>query len=105
MKSNWQGLNFKTRMEDESIIKNYFAWLKNWKSCPSRVITEFFNLFYQTLPTLCYQQGRYTTDIDNNMCRLCSEKKESVKHLISNCGNLLNTVYKTRHDKRCQYLG
>ena len=96
--SNWQGLNFKARMDDDTINKNYFAWLKNWKSCPSSVMIEFFNLFYQTLPTLCYQQGRYVTDMDNTKCRLCSDKQESVKHLMSNCSNLLNTVYKQRHD-------
>ena len=92
MESNWQGLNFKTRMEDSSIKKNYFIWLNNWKSCPSSVIMEFFNLFYQTLPTLCYRQGRYNTDVDNTLYRLCAEKQESVKHLMSNCRNLLNTV-------------
>ena len=49
MESSWQGLNFITRMEDATISKNYFAWLKNWKSCPSSVIIEFFNLFYQII--------------------------------------------------------
>ena len=96
--SNWQGLNFKARMEDATINKNYFIWMKNWKSCPTGVIMEFFNLFFQTLPTLCYKKGRGGTDIDNTTCRLCSDKQESVKHLMSNCSNLLNTVYKSRHD-------
>ena len=98
MESNWQGLNFKSRMEDISITKNYFTWLKSWKSCPSSVIMEFFNLFYQTLPTLCYKQTRGGIDINSTTCRLCSDKNESVKHLMSNCSNLLNTVYKSRHD-------
>ena len=98
VESNWQGLNFKARMEDVSVNKSYFNWLKCWKSCPSSVIMEFFNLFYQTLPTLCYKQRRGGTDINNTTCRLCWEKQESVKHLMSNCRNLLNTVYKSRHD-------
>ena len=98
MKSNWQGLNFKARMADAMINRKYFTWIKNWKSCPTSVIAEFFNLFYQTLPTLCYKQGRGSMIIDNTTCRLCTEKQESVKHLMSNCQNLLNTVYKSRHD-------
>ena len=45
-------------MEDKSINKGYFSWLKNWKSCPTSVVVEFSNLSYQTLTTLCYKQGR-----------------------------------------------
>ena len=98
VESNWQGVNYKARMEDESINKNYFSWLKNWKSCPSSVVMEFFNLFYQTLPTLCYKQGRCVTKIDKTTCRLCLDNQESVMHLMSNCSKFLNTVYKSRHD-------
>ena len=53
LESSWQGLNFKSRKEDIAITKCYFNWLKCWKSCPTSVIMEYFNLFYQTLPTLC----------------------------------------------------
>ena len=98
LKSNWQGLNYKLRIEDDSINKKYFKWLKNWKSCPTSVIMEFCNLFYQTLSTLCYKQGRCSNDINNTTCRLCNERQESVKHLMSNCSYLARTAYKSRHD-------
>ena len=98
LQSKWQGVSFKARMEDEFINKNYFSWLKNWKSCPTNVVIEFFNLFYQTLPTLCYKQGRCVTEIENTTCRLCLDGQESVMHLMSNCSKFLNTVYKLRHD-------
>ena len=79
------------KFQDESINKGYFSCLKNWKSCPTRVgvVVEFFNLLYQTLPTLCYKQGRCDTRIDNTTCRLCLDNQESVMHLMSNCSKLL----------------
>ena len=98
LESEWQGVNFKTRMEDEYVNKGYFSWLKNWKSCPTSVVVEFFNLFYQTLPTLCYKQGRCDRVIDNTTCRLCLGNQESVMHLMSNCNTFLKTVYMSRHD-------
>ena len=98
LNAKWQGVNFKFRIEDESCNKGYFSWLKNWKSCPTSVVVEFFNLFYQTLSTLCYKQGRSGTEINNTTCRLCSKNQESVMHLMSNCSKFLNTVYKSRHD-------
>ena len=78
LESKWKGVNFKARMEDKSINKGYFSWLKNWKSCPTSVVVEFFNLFYQTLPILYYKRGRCDTRIDNTTCRLCLDNQESV---------------------------
>ena len=98
LKSNWQGVNLAQRLNDENVVKTYFNWLKNWKTCPTNTVNEFFLLFYQLLPTRCYQKQRSNEIIEDIRCRLCGSHQESVKHLISNCGELVKSLYKCRHD-------
>ena len=106
MASNWQGLILKCRMEDETIRKDYNYWLRNWKNCPTSVVSEVMQLFFQTLKTKCYQKTRSNETVNDTRCRLCHQKEESVKHLISNCGELAKKVYIDRHDNvlRCFFF-
>ena len=57
------------------------------------------NLLYQTLNTLCYKKHRSPVEevVDTN-CRLCRSGAESVKHILSNCGDLAKHVYVQRHN-------
>ena len=102
--STWQGINLKQRIQDESIIKDYFTWLQRWRTCPTNVIHEFFLLFYQLLPTQQYKLIRSKEDVDDTRCRICYHGQESVKHLISNCGELAKSLYVTRHDNALKCL-
>ena len=72
--------------------------MQSWYSCTSSVINEFFLFFYQLLPTKCYAKTRSQERVVDVTCRLCKNNQESVKHLISNCGSLVKSLYKTRHD-------
>ena len=72
--------------------------MKNWKMCPTNTVNEFMLLFYQLLPTRCYQKFRSNEVIDNINCRLCGNGPESVKHVISNCSVFAKSLYKSRHD-------
>ena len=98
LNSTWQGVNMKQRLEDENVEKTYFNWIKNWKMCPTNTVNEFLLLFYQMLPTRCYKKERSSEAINDVRCRLCGSDQESVKHIISNCGSLANSLYKSRHD-------
>ena len=96
--SNWQGVMYKIRMNDENLVPGYFDWLAEWKLCQTSDISEFFSLFYQTLSTKCYQKTRSNEIIIDTTCRLCHKGEESIRHLISNCGTVATKLYKTRHD-------
>ena len=98
LSSTWQGVNMKQRIEDENVLKGYFTWLEKWRTCPTNVVHEFFLLFYQLLPTLKYKEYRSEVVIDDTRCRMCRTGDESVKHLMSKCGELVKSLYKTRHD-------
>ena len=47
---------------------------------------------------------RYHRTADNNKCRLCGERVESVTHIVSACDMLVQREYKRRHDKVCLYI-
>ena len=55
LRSPWQGVTLKSRNDDQNITSGYFDWLSKWNACPTGVISELFSLFYQTLPTKCFQ--------------------------------------------------
>ena len=98
LRSTWQGVNFRSRVEDEDVVNEYFDWVKNWKSCPTETVNEFFLLFYQLLPTKCYKVIRSNEKLEDTLCRLCKISEESIRHLMSNCGVLAKTAYTVRHN-------
>ena len=94
----WQGVIIKSMLEDESRVKESFYWLSDWKFCPTSTISELMLLLYQTLNTKCYKKHLNTGEVTDTVCRLCKNGQESVKHLLSNCSDLVKKVYKVRHD-------
>ena len=99
MSSTWQGVNYNHRMKDENVVRGYFDWLQDWKTCPTSVINEVFLLFYQLLPTKEYTSTRSNEKINDMSCRICcASQTESVKHLLSNCGEFAKGLYISRHD-------
>ena len=96
--STWQGIIMKIRMQDEFIISGFYSWLTYWKSCPTSTISEVMLLISQTLSTKCYLKYRSKDDQMDTKCRLCHIGEESVKHLLSNCGELVKKMYLDRHD-------
>ena len=98
LNSTWQGINLKQRINDENVKDGYFSWMEKW-TCPTTTVQEFLLLFYQLLPTKTYKLTRSNEAIEDTRCRLCNKDQESVKHLISNCGALANSLYRSRHDK------
>ena len=96
--STWQGMIYKHRIEDETVESDYNYWLKTWKNCPTSIVSEVMQLFFQTLKTRCYQKTRSNEPINDVRCRLCFKQDETVKHLLNNCNELAKKVYKDRHD-------
>ena len=97
-------------LEDETKMKGSFDWLSRWKSCPTSTISEMMLLIYQTLDTKCYREHLKTSGAEvaasDTICRLCKKGQESVKHLLSNCGELVKKVYVNRHNDalKCFFL-
>ena len=104
----WQGVSFKTIIEDESTMKGNFDWLCRWKSCPTSTVSEMMLLLFQTLDTKCYRKHLKTSgprdNVNDTICRLCKQGQESVKHILSNCGVLVIMVYTKRHNDALTYF-
>ena len=101
----WQGVNFNQRINDENIVSKYYKWLKDWKTCPTNIVTKFLLLFYQLLPTKQYTSTRSNETVEDMSCRICSASQtESVKHLISNCSEFAKGLYLRRYDSALKYF-
>ena len=97
--STWQGVILKARYNDSTLIMNKcFSWLSRWKDCPTENINEIHSNYLQIIPTLSFKKFRGDENIQSNVCRLCKNGMENVKHLLSNCEKFLATNYKRRHD-------
>ena len=95
---HWQS-HLSRKWQKMSRVKASFYWLSDWKLCSTSMISELMLLLYQTLDTKCYGKHLGTdNEVTDNVRSLCKNGQESVKHLLSNCGELVKTVYKVRHD-------
>ena len=51
-------------------------------------------------------KGEYNIDksAESSFYRMCSEKRESVGHIVSECSKLAQREYKKRHDNVARYV-
>ena len=80
----WQGKLFKNRRDDDKLSKGCFAWLKEWRTCPSYTIAGVQELYQQLLPTkLYYHKKTHTNPNQDVLCmRMCTKNPESVSHIL-----------------------
>ena len=102
MESNWQGMIFKARYEDADLMPGCFEWLRNWKSAPTNVIRDIYDLYCQTLKTKCFEVTRSKLPPTNTICRLCKHGNETVHHILNTCNVLLKSTYLKRHNQVLQ---
>ena len=53
----------------------------------------------QLLNTKTYRSQKLHQQVEELSCRLCSEKQETVSHILCGCSHIAQSLYKTRHDK------
>ena len=99
----WQRKLIEAKWDDADVI-GCFSWLRRWKLRP-RTAAGVYERYQQLLPTKIYQQ--YKTKTSNNTdvkCRMCGKAVESVPYVLSGCGALAHSKYKTRHDAALKVL-
>ena len=99
LKSSWQGVNFKTRKDDETLEPGCFNWLRKWQNAPTNIVREIYDLYCQTLNTKTFQLIRSDIPPTDTVCRLCKDGNESVMHVLNRCKALLKKPYTRRHDQ------
>ena len=105
LSSTWQGNIIRIRSMDEHLIKHScYNWLTSWKECPVNIINDLQSIHLQTVLTLAFANHRLTNPTNSKLCRLCHKGDETVKHLLSNCGNFVHVDYIRRHNKALQCI-
>ena len=73
---------FKNRWDDEKLSKGCFAWLKEWRTCPSYIIAGMHELYQELLPKKLYYHKKTRTNLNQDvLCRVCGKNPESVPHI------------------------
>ena len=57
------------------------------------------NLRQQLSPTKTYEKTKLQQHVDDLNCRMCSQKQETVTHIMSVCPKIAQSLYTSRHDK------
>jgi len=78
-------------------------WLTNWKGIPTTTERKIFEMLEQLTETKYRRNYVYKEQIDEK-CRLCKKKKETVRHILSNCDSLAEGLYITRHNSVLKVL-
>ena len=98
-KQNWEGKqlygHFKRLLNNISHDK-IWTWLRkgNFKK-----ETEYLFIAAQDNATRTnHIKARIDKTQQNNKCRLCVDRDETISHIISECSKLAQKEYKTRHD-------
>ena len=77
-----------------------FGWLKC--NTDPRKTSSIFALQEQMIETKAWKKIRGL--VDDDICRLCGEHRETVQHLLSGCKKLAGTEYLKRHDNALKVL-
>ena len=65
---------------------------------PPHKITYIFTHIHTHTHTTNHIKARRDKTQQNNKCRLCGDRDETVTHIISECSKLAQKEYKSRHD-------
>ena len=79
-----------------------WSWLRNGdlKGCTEALVCSAQEQALRTNYTKHYIDKTN----DTPLCRMCSDKGETVSHLASECAKLAQTEYKRRHDNVARYI-
>ena len=95
----WVGKFVTQHWNDPQISNNSYDIFKQWKNIPDIVMSIDTSIRQQLLNTKTYRSQKLHEQVEELSCRLCSEKQETVSHVLCGCSHIAQSLYKTRHDK------
>jgi len=94
--------------EDFKNIENWnrlsYSWLNKWKGIPTTTERKIFEALEQLTSTKYRRKHVLNESIENDNCRLCHKKRETVRHILSNCDRLATGIYITRHNSALKVI-
>ena len=70
-----------------------------WKYIADIVLSTNIAIKQQLLPTKAYEKYKLQEQVPTTTYRLCHNAEETVKHRMSSCSAIAQSLYKARHDK------
>ncbi|XP_067056937.1 uncharacterized protein [Acropora muricata] len=95
----WLGAFTTAQSEDKQMAADVCKLLQKWRNIPDIVYSVNTNLRQQLLPTKTYEKCKLQQHLDDLNCRMCSQKQETVTHIMSACSKIAQSLYTARHDK------
>lgn len=95
----WLGAFTTAQSEDKEMATDVCKLLQKWRNIPEIVYSVNTNLRQQLLPTKTYEKTKLHQHVDDLKCRMCSQKQETVTHIMSACPKIAQSLYTSRHDK------
>ena len=95
----WLGAFMTAQSEDKQMAADVCKLLQKWINIPDIVYSVNTNLRQQLLPTKTYEKCKLQQHLDDLNCRMCSQKQETVTHIMSACPKIAQSLYTARHDK------
>ena len=95
----WLGAFTTAQSEDKEMATDVCKLLQKWRNIPDIVYSVNTNLRQQLLPTKTYEKTKLHQHVDDLKCRMCSQKQETVTHIMSACPKIAQSLYTSRHDK------
>lgn len=87
----------------ENWNKGSWRWLEKWKDISVTTERKYYEIFEQLVPTK-YRRKEILGEKIEDRCRLCKKKKETVRHILSNCDQLASNLYLVRHNNCLKVL-
>ena len=96
----WLGAFTTAQSEDKEMSTDVCKLLQKWRNIPDIVYSVNTNLRQQLLPTKTYEKTKLHQHVDDLKCRMCSQKQDTVTHIMSVCPKIAQSLYTSRHDKK-----
>ena len=95
----WLGAFTTAQGEDKEMATDVRKLLQKWRNIPDIVYSVNTNLRQQLLPTKTYEETKLQQHVGDWNCRMCSQKQETVTHIMRACQKIAQSLYTSRHDK------
>ena len=95
----WRGAFTTGQSKDKEMATDVCKLLQKWRNIPDFVYSVNTNLRQQLLPTKTYEKVKLQQHVNDLNRRMCSQKQETVPHIMSACPKIAQSLYTSRHDK------
>ena len=89
----WLGVFTTAQSQDQQMAADVCKLLQKWRNIPDILYSVNTNLRQQLPPTKTYEKCKLQQHLNVLNCRMCSQKQETVTHIMSACPKIAQSLY------------